>query len=126
MNYRFCAALCALLLVFAGCADPSLSVKTSDERNASNDTSASMESSSSEWKIFEGQITEIDKDWCIIVPTLSDVIHSNPGDYYLPVSHIEGSRPPEVGDEVILEYDGRILESNPAQFGETRSIRLVE
>lgn len=85
-----------------------------------------MESSLSEWKIFEGQITEIDGDWCIIVPTLSDMIHSNPGDYYLPVSHIEGSRPPEVGDEVILEYDGRILESNPAQFGETRSIRLVE
>ncbi len=131
MNTRLCTALCAISLLCAGCAGAPASSQTSDASTSNaavsiNDAASSKGSQTDEWSVMEAEIVELDGNYCIIEPVEGSWELSSSDKISIPADEIEGSRDPQIGDKVIVKYDGCILESYPAQLGNTQSISLVE
>lgn len=127
MNTRLYTAICAISLLCAGCAATPDSSQTSSNAAVSiNDAASSQDSQTSEWAVLEAEIVELDGSYCIIQPVEGSWDLASSYKISISAEEIEGSRDPQIGDKVIVKYDGTILESYPAQLGHTQSITLVE
>ena len=75
---------------------------------------------------FQATIIEIQDD-CYLVELVEGSVELNSADRItIPMTNMELSPEPEVGDVLEIEYDGSIAESYPAQITGVYSIRVVE
>ena len=75
---------------------------------------------------FQATIIEIQDD-CYLVELVEGSVELNSADRItIPMTNMEPSPEPEVGDVLKIEYDGSIAESYPAQITKVYSIRVVE
>ena len=75
---------------------------------------------------FQATIIEI-QDGCYLVEPVEGSAELNSADRItIPMTNMEPSPEPEVGDVLEIEYDGSITESYPAQITKVYSIRVAE
>jgi hypothetical protein len=75
---------------------------------------------------FQATIIEI-QDGCYLVEPVEGSAELNSADRItIPMTNMEPSPEPEVGDVLEIEYDGSIAESYPAQITKVYSIRVAE
>lgn len=75
---------------------------------------------------FQATIIEI-QDSCYLVEPVEGSAELNSADRItIPMTNMEPSPEPEVGDVLEIEYDGSIAESYPAQITKVYSIRVAE
>ena len=67
------------------------------------------------------------QDGCYLVEPVEESAELNSADRItIPMTNMEPSPEPEVGDVLEIEYDGSIAESYPAQITKVYSIRVAE
>jgi beta-lactamase regulating signal transducer with metallopeptidase domain len=105
------------------------------EKNGTGDTDISDSDANvdSDYYIYveksrlEGKVVDKGTDYIVIepLPHETDVLKSADriAVYW---KNLKPDLNPEIGDTVAVEYDGRILESYPARFGETYSVSVME
>lgn len=84
-----------ILLVLAACSN-----KTANETDTNDETDT-----------FEGTIQSIEGDRALLDARINDVVEETPMAIYITLPSDDFA----VGDVVIVEYNGMILESDPAQ-----------
>ena len=75
---------------------------------------------------FQATIIEIQDDCYLVEPVEGSVELNSADRITIPMTNMEPSPEPEVGDVLEIEYDGSIAESYPAQITKVYSIRVTE
>lgn len=75
---------------------------------------------------FQATIIEIQDDCYLVEPVEGSVELNSADRITIPMTNMEPSPEPEVGDGLEIEYDGSIAESYPAQITKVYSIRVAE
>ena len=75
---------------------------------------------------FQATIIEIQDDCYLVEPVEGSAELNSADRITIPMTNMEPSPEPEVGDVLEIEYDGSIAESYPAQITKVYSIRVTE
>ena len=75
---------------------------------------------------FQATIIEIQDDCYLVEPVEGSAELNSADRITIPMTNMEPSPEPEVGDVLEIEYDGSIAESYPAQITKVYSIRVAE
>lgn len=75
---------------------------------------------------FQAIILEIQDGYYLVEPVEGSTELNSADQITIPITNMEPSPEPEVGDVLEIEYDGSIAESYPAQITNVYSIRVVE
>ncbi|MCD8050170.1 MAG: YobA family protein [Clostridiales bacterium] len=75
---------------------------------------------------FRATILEADESGFLVEPVAGSAELNSSDRIVVPVTAMESSPEPEVGDTLEIVYDGDIAESYPAQITAVYSIRVVE
>ena len=75
---------------------------------------------------FQETIIEIQDDCYLVEPVEGSAELNSADRITIPMTNMEPSPEPEVGDGLEIEYDGSIAESYPAQITKVYSIRVAE
>ena len=75
---------------------------------------------------FQATIIEIQDGYYLVEPVEGSAELNSADRITIPMTNMEPSPEPEVGDVLEIEYDGSIAESYPAQITEVYSIRVAE
>ena len=75
---------------------------------------------------FQATIIEIQDDCYLVEPVEGSVELNSADRITIPMTNMEPSPEPEVGDVLEIGYDGSIAESYPAQITKVYSIRVAE
>lgn len=75
---------------------------------------------------FQATIIEIQDDCYLVEPVEGSAELNSADRITIPMTNMEPSPEPEVGDGLEIEYDGSIAESYPAQITKVYSIRVTE
>ena len=78
-----------------------------------------------EQRTVRAQITEIEDSSFLVTPVEGAWELSSSDLFRVPIKNMPPSPEPQVGDIVEITYDGFILESDPAQFSNVLSIRVI-
>ncbi|WP_297998433.1 M56 family metallopeptidase [uncultured Oscillibacter sp.] len=78
-----------------------------------------------EQRTVRAQITEIEDSSFLVTPVEGAWELSSSDLFRVPIKNMPPSPEPQVGDIVEITYDGFILESDPAQFSNILSIRVI-
>ena len=78
-----------------------------------------------EHRTVRAQITEIEDSSFLVTPVEGAWELSSSDLFRVPIKNMPPSPEPQVGDIVEITYDGFILESDPAQFSNVLSIRVI-
>lgn len=91
-------------------------------------TSSSGESKvgGDETATFQATILEIQDGYYLVEPVEGSAELNSADRITIPMTNMEPSPEPEVGDVLEIEYDGSIAESYPAQITKAYSIRVAE
>lgn len=91
-------------------------------------TSSSGESKvgGDETATFQATILEIQDGYYLVEPVEGSAELNSADRITIPMTNMEPSPEPEVGDVLEIEYDGSIAESYPAQITKVYSIRVAE
>lgn len=76
--------------------------------------------------IFQATILEIRDGYYLVEPVDGSIELNSADQITVPMTNMNPSTEPEVGDVLEIEYDGSIAESYPAQITNVYSIRIVE
>ena len=76
--------------------------------------------------IFQATILEIRDGYYLVEPVDGSIELNSADQITVPMTNMNPSPEPEVGDVLEIEYDGSIAESYPAQITNVYSIRIVE
>ena len=74
---------------------------------------------------FQATILEV-RGYYLVEPVDGSIELNSADQITVPITNINPSPEPEVGDILEIEYDGSIAESYPAQITNVYSIRIVE
>ena len=75
---------------------------------------------------FQATILEIQDGYYLVEPVEGSAELKSADQITIPMTNMEPSPEPEVGDVLEIEYDGLIAESYPAQITKVYSIRVAE
>lgn len=75
---------------------------------------------------FQAIILEIQDGYYLVEPIEGSAECNSADQITIPITNMNPSPEPEVGDILEIEYDGSIAESYPAQIANIYSIRVVE
>ena len=75
---------------------------------------------------FQATILEIHDGYYLVEPVAGSTELNSADQITVPMTNMNPSPEPEVGDVLEIEYDGSIAESYPAQITNVYSIRVVE
>ena len=75
---------------------------------------------------FQATIIEIQDDCYLVEPVEGSAELNSADRITIPMTNMEPSPEPEVGDGLEIEYDGSIAESYPAQITKVYRIRVAE
>ena len=75
---------------------------------------------------FQATILEIHDGYYLVEPVAGSTELNSADQITVPMTNMNPSPEPEVGDVLEIEYDGSIEESYPAQITNVYSIRVVE
>lgn len=75
---------------------------------------------------FQATILEVRDGYYLVEPVDGSTELNSADQITVPITNINPSPEPEVGDVLEIEYDGSIAESYPAQITNVYSIRIVE
>ena len=75
---------------------------------------------------FQATILEVRDGYYLVEPVDGSTELNSADLITVPITNINPSPEPEVGDVLEIEYDGSIAESYPAQITNVYSIRIVE
>lgn len=75
---------------------------------------------------FQATILEVRDGYYLVEPVDGSTELNSADQITVPITNINPSPEPEVGDILEIEYDGSIAESYPAQITNVYSIRIVE
>ena len=75
---------------------------------------------------FQATILEIQDGYYLVEPVEGSTELNSADRITIPMTNMEPSPEPEVGDVLEIEYDGSIAESYPAQITKVYSIRVAE
>ena len=75
---------------------------------------------------FQATILEIHDGYYLVEPVAGSTELNSADQITVPMTNMNPSPKPEVGDVLEIEYDGSIAESYPAQITNVYSIRVVE
>lgn len=75
---------------------------------------------------FQATILEIRDGYYLVEPVDGSTELNSADQITVPMTDMNPSPEPEVGDVLEIEYDGSIAESYPAQITNVYSIRIVE
>ena len=75
---------------------------------------------------FQATILEIQDGYYLVEPVEGSAELNSADRITIPMTNMEPSPEPEVGDVLEIEYDGSIAESYPAQITKVYSIRVAE
>ena len=75
---------------------------------------------------FQATILEIHDGYYLVEPVAGSTELNSADQITVPMTNMNPSPEPEVGDVLEIEYDGSIEESYPAQITNVHSIRVVE
>lgn len=75
---------------------------------------------------FQATILEVRDGYYLVEPVDGSIELNSADQITVPITNINPSPEPEVGDVLEIEYDGSIAESYPAQITNVYSIRIVE
>ena len=75
---------------------------------------------------FQATIIEIQDDCYLVEPVEGSAELNSADRITIPMTNMEPSPEPEVGDVLEIEYDGSIAESYPAQITKVYCIRVTE
>ena len=75
---------------------------------------------------FQATILEIHDGYYLVEPVAGSTELNSADQITVPMTNMNPSPEPEVGDVLEIEYDGSIAESYPAQITNVHSIRVVE
>ena len=73
---------------------------------------------------FEAQVLEILDGSFLVAPVAGSSESDSADRIIVPVKNMASSPEPQVGDILVIQYNGEILESEPAELGEVFSVRL--
>ena len=76
--------------------------------------------------IFQATILEIRDGYYLVEPVDGSTELNSADQITVPMTNMDSSPEPEVGDVLEIEYDGSIAESYPARITNVYSIRIVE
>lgn len=76
--------------------------------------------------IFQATILEIRDGYYLVEPVDGSTELNSADQITVPMTNMDFSPEPEVGDVLEIEYDGSIAESYPARITNVYSIRIVE
>ena len=76
--------------------------------------------------MYKRQILEVRDGYYLVEPVDGSIELNSADQITVPITNINPSPEPEVGDILEIEYDGSIAESYPAQITNVYSIRIVE
>ena len=75
---------------------------------------------------FQATILEIQDGYYLVEPVEGSAELNSADQIAIPMTNMNPSPEPEVGDVLEIEYDGSIAESYPAQIANVYGIRVVE
>ena len=75
---------------------------------------------------FQATIVEIHDGYYLVEPVAGSTELNSADQITVPMTNMNPSPEPEVGDVLEIEYDGSIAESYPAQITNVHSISVVE
>ena len=75
---------------------------------------------------FQATILEIQDGYYLVEPVEGSAELNSADQITIPMTNMEPSPEPEVGDVLEIEYDGSIAESYPTQITKVYSVRVVE
>lgn len=75
---------------------------------------------------FQATILEIHDGYYLVEPVEGSAERNSADQITVPMTDMNASLEPEVGDILEIEYDGSIAESYPAQITNVYSIRVVK
>lgn len=84
------------------------------------------EAEGNETATFQATILEIHDGYYLVNPVEGSVELNSADQITVPMTNMNPSPEPEVGDILEIEYDGSIAESYPAQITNVYSIRVVD
>lgn len=102
----------SLVLIAAACGTSGSSGKSEGEEN--------------ETTTFQATILEIQDGYYLVKPVEGSAELNSADQITVPMTNMNPSPEPEVGDVLEIEYDGSIAESYPAQITNVYSISVVE
>lgn len=102
----------SLVLIAAACGTSGSSGKSEEEGN--------------ETATFQATILEIQDGYYLVKPVEGSAELNSADQITVPMTNMNPSPEPEVGDVLEIEYDGSIAESYPAQITNVYSISVVE